>query len=201
MSRFIAASWLGTIVLVITSTGCKTYEGQGAAMGGLGGAGIGALVGSATGHAGAGAAIGAVAGALGGAAIGSGMDDIEAKNRAQIAATMNRPIPASAVSVVDVVNMTHAGVAEELIVSHVRSHGTNVMLQSQDLIYLQQQGVSPRVVQAMQDTGIRPVVYQAQATQPVYVERVYDPYWGPYYHHGYYRHCEPGMSWGVTVRN
>ena len=99
MSRFIAASWLGIIFLVATSTGCKTYEGQGAAMGGLGGAGIGALVGSATGHAGAGAAIGAVAGALGGAAIGSGMDDIEAKNRTITRAI--RIIEASAANALD----------------------------------------------------------------------------------------------------
>ncbi len=202
MSRFLPVCWLTLVALVASSTGCKTYEGQGAAIGGLGGAGLGALVGSATGHAGAGAAIGAAAGALGGAAVGGALDDIDAKNKAQIAASMNgRPVPAGAVSVVDVVNMTHAGVAEELIVNHVRAHGVNVALQSQDLIYLQQQGVSPRVVQAMQDTGIRPVVYQTSAPPPVVVERVYDPYWGPYYRHGYYyRHCQPAVGVGVIVR-
>ena len=187
MSRQNAIAWVGTALLLATHVGCKnpSYADQGAVVGGLGGAGVGALVGSATGHAGAGAAIGAVAGALGGALVGNGLDDVEAKNRAEIAAAMNRPVPAGAVGVVDVVNMTHAGVNEELIANHVRAHGTNVALQSQDLIYLQQQGVSPRVVQAMQDTGIRPVVYQA-APQPVVVERVYDPYWGPSYHRGYY---------------
>ncbi len=194
---------VSAMVLVTALTGCRSpyYADQGALAGGLGGAGLGALVGSASGHAGAGAAIGAVAGTLTGAAIGSGMDDIEARNRAQIAAQMNRPVPASAVSIDDVVNMTRAGVNEELIASHVRTHGVNVVLNPQDLIYLQQQGVSPRVVQAMQQPPVHPVVYQ-QAAPPVIVERVYDPYYGPYYHHGYYNHCQPhGVSWGVSVRN
>ncbi|HZZ71420.1 MAG TPA: glycine zipper domain-containing protein [Pirellulales bacterium] len=174
---------------LLLASGCHSdpnYTEQGAVVGGLGGAGVGALVGSATGHTGAGAAIGAVAGALGGAAIGNGLDDIDAKNRAQIAAATSRPVPIGAVSVEDVLNMTRAGVSEELIVNHVRAHGTSVILQPQDLIFLQQQGVSPRVVQAMQDTGIRPVVYAAPPPQPVIVERVYDPYWGPRYHGGYY---------------
>ena len=74
-------------------------------------------------------------------------------------------------------------------------------MNAQDVIYLQQQGVSPRVVQAMQQPPVHPVVYQQP--QPVIVERVYDPYYGPYHRHGYYhRHCPPpGVSWGVTVRN
>ena len=46
--------------------------------------------------------------------------------------------------------MTRAGVTEDVIVTHVQSHGMVAPLQAADLIVLQQQGVSPRVVRRMQ---------------------------------------------------
>ncbi len=118
-------------------------------MGGLGGAGSGALVGNAVGNTGAGAAIGAGVGALSGAAIGGSLDEIEARNQAEIEARLGHPMP-GAVTMSDVVNMTRAGVAEEVIITQVRNHGLVQPLQAADLIALQQQGVSPRIVQAMQ---------------------------------------------------
>src|SRR5215467_3933456 len=92
-----------TLILIAAaaSAGCHSpyYADQGALAGGLGGAGLGAIIGSATGHAGAGAAIGAAAGALTGGAVGGALDDIDAKNRAQIAAQMHQQIAAGAVSI------------------------------------------------------------------------------------------------------
>ena len=111
-------------------------------LGGLLGGGTGALIGAATGHAGAGAAIGAGVGALTGAAIGHSQDETEARNRALIAQQLGRQVSAGAVTPGDVIAMTRAGVNEELILNHIRSHGMAVPLQPQDLITLQQQGIS-----------------------------------------------------------
>ena len=73
--------------------GCQSpyYADRGALTGGLAGAGVGALVGNAVGETAGGAAIGAGIGALTGTAIGGALDDIEARNRAEIAAQMGRP--------------------------------------------------------------------------------------------------------------
>src|SRR5215467_11655369 len=103
--RMLAMIRSTSLILIVIAglavTGCHSpyYADQGALAGGLGGAGLGALVGSATGHAGAGAAIGAAAGALTGGAVGGALDDIDAKNRAQIAAQMHQQIAAGAVSI------------------------------------------------------------------------------------------------------
>ncbi len=126
MTRPFTAWLLVVTALVFASqSGCRSpyYADQGALAGGLGGAGLGALVGSASGHAGAGAAIGAVAGAVTGGAVGGALDDIEARNRAQIAAQMGRAPPSGAVNVTDVVAMARAGVNDQLIVNHLNANG------------------------------------------------------------------------------
>lgn len=187
--RLWPALWLIPICLAV---GCQSpyYTDQGAAIGGVGGAGVGALVGSASGHPVAGALIGAGAGALGGAAIGNGMDQIEARNRAQIAAQLGRPLPPGGVSVNDVVAMSQSGVNEELIVNQIRTGGVSHPLQPAEIIALQQQGVSNRVIATMQTTPPpmpRPVAVPAP---PVYYYPPPPPYWGYY----------PGPSVGVAFR-
>lgn len=203
------------IVLIVPSIlgtiGCASpyHADRGALFGGLTGAGVGALVGNAVGHTGAGAAIGAGVGALTGAAVGSGMDEMEARNRAMIEAQMGRQVAAGAVTIQDVVAMTQAGVNEELIINHIRAHGINRPLQTGDLISLQQQGVSTRVIQAMQEPPVqRPpntVIVREPAPPPVIVEEYHygPPWWGPphyYHHHG---HCGPRarVGWGVAIHN
>jgi outer membrane lipoprotein SlyB len=64
------------IIVTVLFLGCSeplTTREKGAAIGTLGGAGLGAIIGSATGNAGAGAGIGAAVGLLGGAVIGDQM--------------------------------------------------------------------------------------------------------------------------------
>jgi len=75
-----ATAWIMALC-VMALAGCEgvqsaaqTKTGQGALLGGLLGAGTGAIIGEQTGHAGAGTAIGAGLGALGGAGIGSALD-------------------------------------------------------------------------------------------------------------------------------
>ncbi len=196
------------VLLGLAAAGCRSpyHADRGALTGGLLGAGTGAILGEViSDKPGAGAAIGAGIGAVTGGLIGNGLDEVEAKNRAMIAQQMGRPVRPGAVSIDDVVAMTRAGVAEELIVNHVRNNGVARPLQSSDLIVLQQQGVSTRVIAAMQEppaaAAPAPVIVEP-APAPVIVEEYhYGPAWGPprYWH----RPCRPrpGVSWGISVRN
>jgi len=196
--------WL-LLGLSLACFGCASpyRSDQGAVVGGLTGAGVGALVGNAVGHTGAGAAIGAGVGALSGAAIGGSLDDIEARNQAEIAARLGHPVAAGAVTVPEVIDMTRAGVSEDVIISQIHNHPLATPLQSSDLIVLQQQHVSPRVVQALQAP---PAVAAAPAVAvPAYAPP--PPYWGPYpygypypYPYPYYYRPYRGPYYGVSVR-
>ena len=201
---------IGLLVTVIsTASGCMSpyAADRGALLGGATGAGAGALIGSATGHTLAGTLIGGGLGAVTGGAIGQGFDEMEAKNRALIEAQLGQQVKQGAVTIDDVVSMTKAGVNEDLIATHVRNNGMVAPLTAQDLVVLQQQNVTPRVVAAMQ----APPPQQAQRVAtpvPVYVDPYYYPppppvYWGPYWGPPCYRPCgpRPGVSWGVTVAN
>jgi hypothetical protein len=151
---------------------------------------------------------------LGGALVGNALDDVEERNRAQIAQQMaaaNMQPPAGAVTANDAVQMTRAGVSPDLIVNHIRANGVAGPLQSGDVIFLTQQGVHPNVIAAMQNPPIRTAAVPATvvAPGPVIVERVGPPpviveehiYGAPrYYRHPYY-YPPPrsGVSWGVSV--
>ena len=124
------------------------------------------------------------------------MDDIDAKNRAQIAAAMGRAPAPGAVNVNDVVAMSRAGVNDQLIVNHLNANGLARPLQANDIIYLQQNGINPSVIDAMQRTRVA-VVQPAGAVvvpggPPPAAVVVAGPgyYYGPryygYYHHGWW---------------
>jgi hypothetical protein len=123
---------------------------KGAGIGGLIGAGTGALIGKHSGNAGAGALIGAGAGALAGGVIGNSVDKSEA--RAEAARRQ-------AMTLGDVVGMTQNHISDDVIISQIRSTGTVFRLTANDTIMLKQQGVSDAVVREMQATQyrVRPV--------------------------------------------
>lgn len=196
--------------------GCLAFSGcqspyrsdQGALLGGLTGAGVGAIIGDAVDEPLAGTAIGAGIGALTGSVIGQNLDEIEARNRAQIEARLGRAAPAGAVTVEDVVAMTQSGVDPDVIGTHVRIHGPARQLQPADLIFLQNNGVDKQVVQMMQNPPAPPGVLPASAAQPVIVEEhIHVDPWGPprprrFRHHHYrHRHSKPGVSWGLSFHN
>jgi len=182
--------------------GCQSpyYADRGALTGGLAGAGVGALIGNAVGETAGGAAIGAGVGALTGGAIGGALDDIEARNRAEIATQLGRPVAQGQATVEEVVSMTRAGVNPQLIVNYVDTSGMVQPLNSQDVIYLTQQGVAPNVIQAMQTPRIAqapPAPIAPMPPGPVIIEEYYPP--PPYIH--YYpppRHCGPRVGWGIS---
>jgi len=202
-----ASRWIAlTVGGCLLSVGCNSpyRSDQGALLGGLTGAGVGAIVGNAVGNTGAGAAIGAGVGALSGAAVGGSLDEIEARNRAEIEARLGRPVT-GAVTVNDVVAMTRAGVSEDVIITHIQGHGMVAPPQAGDLIVMQQQKVSPRVVQATQapppmaaPAAVYPAPPPMVVPDPYYVPAPY--YWGPPPYPYYYRPYGPRVGWGVSIR-
>ena len=170
------------------------YADRGAGLGALGGAGVGAIVGNAVGNTAGGALIGAGVGALGGAAVGSAIDDVQAQNRAEIAAQMGRQVQVGAATMEEVVAMTRSGVSPHLIQNYVRTSGVARPVNAQDVIYLHQNGVPADTIAVMQSPPVQavqpvPMVAMAPAPAPVVVQEYYYHGCGPgwrrhHYHHG-----------------
>jgi hypothetical protein len=151
------------------------------------GAGAGAIIGNQLGHTGTGALLGGALGAISGGLMGNAVDDVERQADARVAAAT---APAN-LTVGDVVQMTHSGVAEETILSSIRSTNGNFRLTASDIVSLHNQGVGDRVIQGMIDADRRPTVVRQE---PVVVHRRvvydYDPH--PvivFGHHGHHHHC------------
>lgn len=212
--------WLLGLALLATSMlGCHpmNYTDQGTLLGGATGAGVGALIGEATGgNAGPGALIGAGVGAIAGNFVGNGLDEVEARNRAQIAAQMGRQIPPGGVQPQDVIAMVRSGVDEELIVNHIRANGVAVPLQANDVIALQQQGVSKGVIMALQMSPrpqmAGPPAAMPVAAQPVMMAQPYyypapvyygPPPWrpAPSFYYSVHSHHRPRSSIGFSFSN
>jgi hypothetical protein len=173
-----------------------------------GGAVVGGALGAITGAAVSGrknrpenALIGAGIGALTGGLLGNAKDRTDEVRTAQgraVVGQMNQQVAATAVTNYDLVEMTRAGLGEDLIISTMQSRGTRLDLGPQSLIALKQQGVSDRVVLAAQQMGAgRAVVAPAPVgvvrevpppatvivrPAPVYF---YDP-WDPWHHHHHF---------------
>ena len=148
---------------------------------------------------------------MGGAAIGQGMDEMEARNRAAIEAQLGgQRISPGACTMEDVIMMSQAGVDDSLIVNHIRANGMTRIPNAQDLVLLKQQGVSTRVIEAMQQPppppSSEPVVYEQPVPPPVIVE---EHHWGPpawhppHCYHPHYGHPRPRgrIGWGVAIHN
>ena len=194
--------------MALAMVGCRSpyYADRGAAAGGLAGAGIGALVGSQTGNAGAGAAIGAGVGALTGTVFGEQLDELAAQNRAEIAGQLGRPVIGGAATIDEVVAMTRAGVAPNLIANYVSTSGVARPVTASDLIILHQQGVAPEVVSVMQNPPPRQVAVAAAPPRPVVIEEHhYGPpvcYPPPYRAYHRRRHCGgTRVGWGISISN
>ncbi len=203
-------SWVLGLIWLLLCVGCASpyHSDRGALLGGLIGAGTGAIVGNAVGHTGAGAAIGAGVGALTGAAIGDAMDEMEARNRALIAAQLGREIRPGAATIEDIVMMSKAGVDDELIINHIRANGVTRQPGPHELVTLKQDGVSTAVIRAIQEAGSSPpkqtVVVREPTPPPVIIEEYHygpPPWWHyPRYRYHYYRYPPPRgrISWGFS---
>ncbi|MDD5347829.1 MAG: glycine zipper domain-containing protein [Candidatus Omnitrophica bacterium] len=135
--------------VVMAVVGCQSSPNrapEGAVIGGAIGAGLGAIIGHQSGEAGKGALLGAGAGALGGALAGSQMQ----KEPQQQAAGQQQYANPDQMSVSQVVQLSQQGVHEDVIVDRIRMSGSRFTLSPSDVDYLQKQGVSQKVISAMQ---------------------------------------------------
>ena len=188
---------------------------EGTVTGGALGAITGAIVGGRS-NRGEGALIGAGVGALTGNLLGRSKDRADAQQAAAgatVVAQANQQAAAQAVTNYDLVNMSRAGVGDELVISTMQSRGTRLTLSPQELIALKQNGVSDRVLLSAQNlsggTGYspgpvpvvsappRPAVFVAPAPYPYYP---YDPYYGYYGYYGpryprYHSHIHFSGRW------
>src|SRR3954470_19258741 len=172
---------------------------SGTFLGGAMGAITGAIIGGKH-HAGQDALIGAGVGAVTGNLLGRSKDRSDEQRAAAGQAAvnqLNQQAAATAVTNYDVLQMSHAGISDDVIISTMRSRGARIDLSPQALIALRQQGVSDHVVIAAQQmgngqgyvAGAPPygTTLVSEVPPPSWiVERPY-PYWyypRPYY--GYY---------------
>jgi hypothetical protein len=199
----LAIACLAASSALAASSGCRSpyYADQGAAFGGVTGAGVGAIVGEAVSdNPLAGAAIGAGVGALTGAVAGDALDDIEARNRAQIAAQLGREVRPGAATIQEVVSMSQSGVDQRLITSYVQNAGVAQPLSANDIIYLHQQGVASEVIQAMHNPPAQAApVRVGTRPAPVIIEEHFhsDPFFCPSPRYYYHHHHQPHVGWGL----
>src|SRR4051794_28970540 len=172
---------------------------SGTFLGGAMGAITGAIIGGKH-HAGQDALIGAGVGAVTGNLLGRSKDANDDRRAAQGAAAvnqMNQQAVAMAVTDSDLVQMTRAGINEDVIISTMRSRGARVDLSPQSVIALRQQGGSDRVVLAAQQMGggsgyvagapaYGPTVISEVPPPPAVIVAPYRPYYYGYYPRPYY---------------
>src|SRR4051812_31203809 len=119
------------------------------------------------------------------AAMGTSLDDIDARNRSDIAAQLGRPVAPGPATPAEVAAMTHSGVEPRFIVGYINRSVGMQPISAQDVIYLHEQGVSPEVIQAMLTPGASyprtDVVRVIPAPRMVIVADPYWPYGCPYY--------------------
>lgn len=181
----------GLLTSLAISSGCETAAGTGAAAGGLIGTGVGALAGHCPGAALAGGVLGAGAGLVGGAVA----DGVAAKKAQRAAEAASAQAVARAPTLEEIASMTQNAVPPQQIIEQIRTSGVTYRLTADQIIWLNRQGVDTHVIQALQDSALRPApirtVYRAS---PVIVEQPVVEYVAPapvvgvgWGYRGYYR--------------
>ncbi len=137
--------------LSVLTAGCPSmnHTQSGAMVGGGLGALTGAVVGSHTGHAPGGALIGAAVGALAGGAVGHSEDRRDARDAAIMQAAYVEHAR-NALTNFDLIRMAQSGMGDDVIISSIQTRGGQFDLGTEALITLKANGVSDRVIVAMQ---------------------------------------------------
>lgn len=154
MKRMIlAVSILG---FALVSAGCQNAKSravEGAVIGGVLGAATGGIIGHQSNHGGAGAGIGAAVGAITGGLIGS---QIEKKGQAgqpvsgTQAGEVTKEAGSSQMSVLQVIELSKQGVTDDIIIDRIKKSNSKFNLSAEDVEYLKKQGISQKVIDAMQ---------------------------------------------------
>lgn len=178
--------WLLAVSGLIGLVGCRSpYAQDRLALAGAGIGGVtGAIVGNQLGSTAGGAIVGAAAGTIAGSLTGQAIDESEARAAAQ---PRYVPPPPGAVSVGDIVEMRRQGLEDGVIIGQIQNRGMAHPVSTDDLIALQQAGVSPDVQQAAQNAPGPPPTVIVEHAPPYY-------YYGP---RRYYYHPRPRVGVGV----
>ena len=192
--RNLAVTVVSTGVLL---TGCYTPDGQpdrtanGALIGGMAGAGTGALIGNAAGHHTAeGAAIGGALGLLTGALVGNSMDQAaRARVQAQAPATLVRVEQGQPLGIADVKALSKSGISDDVIISQIKNSHSVFRLSTAEIIDMKDAGVSQKVIDYMINTATTvseapvpaPGTVVTQPPPPVVYQEVMYPAPGPDY--------------------
>ena len=152
MKKFLSGMIVGIYVFTAGGMSLSYAEeaktGEGAVVGGLLGAVAGGIIGNQSHKAGQGALIGGAVGALGGALVGSQMKSSPAA--ASSSTTAAAPAVAK-VTMKQIIYWTEQGIPDDEIIARIKKSGTVFTLTPDDTAYLQKQGVSQRVIEAMQE--------------------------------------------------
>jgi hypothetical protein len=160
-------SWIAGGLLLLTSAGCAMNNTEAGALGGgVIGAGLGTIVGGLSGHPLAGAAIGGAGGALVGGAVGN-TEDRREKREAQAVASWQAQ---NQMTLTDVVSMAQQHISDTIIINQMDTTYTNFNVRPEEITYLKQQGVSDRVITAMQVRRAPPPGYYYRRPGVVYVD-------------------------------
>ena len=147
MKQFSYFSVLSVLILVFTS-GCaenQTRIGEGIGIGSILGAAAGGIIGHQSGHGLQGALIGGAAGAATGGVVGAQIKKPSTADNAEEQVSSNEPL-----TMQDIVNLTKAGISSDEIITKIDAAKPKYSLTADDLNYLKNQGVSQRVIEAMQ---------------------------------------------------
>jgi len=146
---------VAALLLIASQAGCASSPNravEGSVIGGLLGAGAGAIIGN-QGHdrdqdRTRGALIGGAVGAIGGALAGSQMQKQPAQQ--QTPAQAQQAANPSQITVAQILDMTRQGVHEDVIVDRIRLTNSKYALTAADADYLRSNGVSQKVLMEMQ---------------------------------------------------
>ncbi|HOU35856.1 MAG TPA: glycine zipper domain-containing protein [Candidatus Omnitrophota bacterium] len=146
---------IGVTILTVSQVGCASSPNraaEGSVIGGILGAGAGAIIGN-QGHdrdqdRTRGALIGGAVGAIGGALAGSQIQKQPAQQ--QGAASARQAVNPNQISVAQILDMTRQGVHEDVIIDRIRLTNSKYNLSSADVDYLKSNGVSQKVLMEMQ---------------------------------------------------
>ena len=131
--------------------------------------------------------------AVSGAPIGTSLDDIDARNRTDIAAQLGRPVAPGPATPAEVVAMTHAGIDSRFIISYINRSTNMNPITAADVIYLHDQGVNEQVIQAMLTPGAACSRSDVARLMPPRIYIVEDPW-------AYYGYPHYGFAYGYGYR-
>ena len=142
------------------------------------GRGAGLAVGAATGNPRTGAAVGGLLGAGTGALVGNDVDRQERRDREiqQAVATADAQAQQQRMGLTDVVHLAQQGHDDQVIINQIRSSGSTFQLAASDLDYLKNSGVSARVIAEMQ-AARSPLATRVVSPRTTTV--IYEPVYAP----------------------